>query len=156
MAEGSTFKPLKEFGSIEVAESSKIRFYVDAYKGHPYASIRTFVESDSYSGPTKSGVTLNPALLTQVLERLTQLPKEPDATEDQELGRYPKRAGLELVVRITLYKDTTGIDLREWVNDDAYQGWSKKGVRIPYAHLEKALTYLKEMLSFLKEKQKKP
>lgn len=156
MAEAKDFKPLKEFGKIELAESSEIRFYVDEYKGHPYASIRTFITSDSYSGPTKSGVTLNAGLLEGVIEQLAKLPTEPETTQDIELARFPKKAGLELVLRITLYKDTTGLDFREWVDDGTYKGWSKKGVRIGYGEIKNVLHHLKEMLEFLKSRQKKP
>lgn len=154
MAESPAFKPLKEFGSIELAEFSQARFYIDEYKGHPYASIRTFVTSDSYSGPTKSGVTLKAELLEKTIAVLEKLPKEPAATEDAELARFPKRAGLELAVRITIYRDTTGIDFREWVDDGSYKGWSKRGVRIGYAELGSIIRYLKEMLAFLKAKRK--
>lgn len=155
MAEAQNFKPLKEFGTIELAESSQVRFYVDEYKGHPYASIRTFVTSDSYSGPTKSGITLNLELLGKVIERLETLPPEPETTEDQELARFPKRTGLELVVRITIYRDTTGIDFREWVDDGTYKGWSKRGVRIGYGEVKNIVSHLKEMRDFLKNRQKK-
>lgn len=128
-----------------LSDSSELKFYVDEYKGYKYGSVRTFLKGEKYSGPTKSGVTLNGALLDGVIEALSKLPKEPDALEDKELARFPKKMGIELVVRITIYKDSTGIDLREWVEDQAYKGWSKKGVRIPYKELDKALSYLKEM-----------
>jgi len=155
MPEEAKFKPLKEFGIIALTESSEIKFYVDEFKGYPYASIRTFIKRDTYSGPTKSGITLNPGLVESVIATLEKLPAEPETTADQELARFPKKAGLELVLRITLYRDTTGIDLREWVDDGTYKGWSKRGVRIGYADLPKAKKYLKEMLDFLKKKQTK-
>jgi hypothetical protein len=56
--------------------------------------------------------------------------------------------GVELVVRITIFKDATGVDLREWVDeqvDGGYKGWSKKGVRIPYKDLAKSVSFLKDM-----------
>ncbi len=65
--------------------------------------------------------------------------------EDVELARWPKKLGVELVARITLFKDTVGVDLREWVDEAEYKGWSKKGVRIPYQELPKALGFLREM-----------
>ena len=148
------FKPLKQIGIIPVTDSSEIRFYIDEYKGYPYASIRTFVSRENYSGPTKAGITMNPEVLTKVIETLEQLPPEPQASEDQELARIPRKTGLELVVRITLYRDSTGVDMREWVDDGTYKGWSKRGVRIPYGDLKKSLEYLAEMLALLREKSK--
>ena len=60
--------------------------------------------------------------------------------------------GIELVVRVTIFKDATGVDLREWVEDQSYKGWSKKGVRIPYGDLSKTLEFLKEMRKALAER----
>lgn len=145
MAEAKEFKPLKELGSVTLTESSELKFYVDEYKGHRYGSIRTFVKGDAYSGPTKVGVTLNDRVLDEVIAAMEKLPAEPAATQDQELARVPKKAGVELVVRITLYKDTTGVDLREWVDEPEYKGWSKKGVRLPYKELAKSIAFLRQM-----------
>jgi hypothetical protein len=94
---------------------------------------------------------MNPALLGSVLETLSKLPDQFKAQEDKELARFPKKMSTELVVRITLYKDTVGVDLREWVDDGTYKGWSKKGVRIPYQELPKAMEYFRGMLEFLKK-----
>lgn len=149
MAEGESkeFKPLLDVGLIKLNETSDIRFYVDEFKGHKYASVRTFVKGESYSGPTKSGVTLNARVLDEVIPVLEKLPAEPQALEDVELLRVPKKAGVELVVRVTIFKDSTGVDLREWVDEPDYKGWSKKGVRIPYKELKAALGFLRTMKS---------
>ena len=145
MPETREFKPLNELGTLSLSETTQIKFYVDEYKGYKYGSIRTFIQGESYSGPTKSGITMNAALLDGVIPILQKLPKEPDTSEDKELARFPKKAGVLLVLRITIFRDTTGVDLREWVEDSSYKGWSKKGVRIPYKELSKAISYLKEM-----------
>jgi hypothetical protein len=145
MAEAKEFKPLKELGAVTLTETSELKFYVDEYKGHRYGSIRTFVKGDAYSGPTKSGVTLNGRVLDDTISALEKLPAEPAALEDQELIRIPKKAGVELVVRVTIYKDTTGLDLREWVDEAEYKGWSKKGVRIPYKDLAQTIIFLRQM-----------
>ena len=145
MAEAKEFKPLKELGAVPLSESSELKFYVDEFKGHRYGSIRTFVKGDAYSGPTKAGVTLNARVLEETLPILEKLPSEPAGAEDRELLRVPKKPGVELVVRITLYKGAPGIDLREWVEEAGYKGWSKKGVRVPYNSLPAMLGYLREM-----------
>ena len=145
MADAKEFKPLKDLGSIPLSESSELKFYVDEFKGHRYGSIRTFVTGDAYSGPTKAGVTLNARVLEETIPVLEKLPAEPAEAEDRELVRVPKKMGVELVVRITLYKGTVGIDLREWVEEAEYKGWSKKGVRVPYNSLAAMVGYLREM-----------
>ena len=145
MSESKEFKPLKELGAVTLSESSELKFYVDEYKGHRYGSIRTFVKGDAYSGPTKVGVTLNARVLDEVIPALEKLPAASKDSADRELVRIPKKAGVELVARITIYKETIGVDLREWVDEPDYKGWSKKGVRVPYAELGKMLGFLRQM-----------
>jgi len=135
---------VKEIGVIAATEGSEIRFSVDEFKGHRYGSIRKHLKRESYSGPTRSGITMSPEIVSGVLEALRKLPKEPPA-EERELGRYAKRPGLAVVARITIYQDSVGIDLREWQQDVSYTGWTKKGIRLAYADLEKITLYLSEM-----------
>jgi len=149
MAEVRQFKPLKELGDIPLGAGSVLKFYVDEFKGHKYGSIRTFVAGETYSGPTKSGVTMNARILDEAIPLLEKLPAAPDGAADVELARWPKKMGVELVARITVFKETHGVDLREWVEEAEYKGWSKKGVRIPYKDLPKALAYLREMKSLV-------
>lgn len=139
------FKPLQELGDIPLGDSSVLKFYVDEFKGHKYGSIRTFVSGGTYSGPTKAGITMNARILEEAIPVLEKLPPEPSALEEVELARWPKKMGVELVARITIFKDSAGVDLREWVEEAEYKGWSKKGVRIPYKELPRALGYLRAM-----------
>ena len=145
MAEAKEFKPLKDLGAIALSDTSELKFYVDEFKGHRYGSIRTFVKGDAYSGPTKAGVTLNARVLDETIAVLEKLPTLPAAAEDLELVRVPKKMGVELVVRITHFKETVGIDFREWLDEAEYKGWSKKGVRVPYNGLAAMLGYLRQM-----------
>src|SRR5438105_4949378 len=110
MEQNIAFKPLKEVGQLPLSDTSDLKFYVDEYKGYKYGSIRTFVKGESYSGPTKAGITFNTAVVDGIIAALAKLPKEPTALEERELARFPKKMGIELVVRITLFKDTTGVD----------------------------------------------
>ncbi len=145
MPEAREFKPLADLGEIPLGDRSSLRFYVDEYKGHRYGSIRTFLSGEGYNGPTKAGITLNARILDEAIAAIAALPPEPAEAADRELARWPKKAGVELVARITLYKDTVGLDLREWVDEPEYKGWSKKGVRVPYKDLTKALGFLRQM-----------
>ena len=149
MTDTREFKPLKELGEIALGPDGVLKFYVDEFKGHKYGSVRRFVTGETYSGPTKSGVTLNSRLLPLAIEVLSKLPAESSALEDQELARWPKKAGVDLVARITIFKDTIGVDLREWVDEPEYKGPSKKGVRIPYKDLPQALEFLRQMLPLI-------
>ena len=144
------FRILEEIGTLPSGGGSEIKFSIDEYRGHKYASIRKYLQRDSYTGPTKSGITMNGDVLRGVAEVLAKLPKDPKASTEQELGRFAKRPGLVLVVRITLYMNSMGIDLREWQDDVAYKGWTKRGIRLPYEHLDKIIQFLGKMKPVLK------
>ncbi|MFA5162249.1 MAG: hypothetical protein WC421_08380 [Elusimicrobiales bacterium] len=139
------FKVLQDIGAIKSGSGSEIKFSVDEYRGHPYGSIRKYLKGDTYTGPTRSGVTMSPAIVTGILEALEKLPPEPTAIKEEEIGRYAKRPGLMLVARITIYMDSTGIDLREWQDDVSYKGWTKRGIRLPYDQLVMIKSFFAKM-----------
>jgi len=139
------FKVLQEVGVIPSTEGSEIRFSIDEYRGHRYASIRKYLKRDSYTGPTRSGITMSTDIVKGIADALTKLPKEPQALTEQELGRFAKRPGLSVVARITIYRDSTGLDLREWQEDVSYKGWTKRGIRLPYEHVEDIIKFLNKM-----------
>ena len=139
------FKILQEVGVLPSTEGSEIRFSIDEYRGYKYGSIRKYLNRDSYNGPTRSGITMSAEIIAGILDVLEKLPKEPHALADVELGKFAKRPGLSVVARITIYRDATGIDLREWQEDTSYTGWTKKGIRLPYEHIGLIIDYLKKM-----------
>ena len=137
-------------GSIPAAGNSEIRFYVSKYKGRLYAHIRKFVKTESYSGPTQSGVTMTREAVDTVRAAVAPLNLK-DPVTDKELARLPRGPGLELVVRLSLYKEKSGIDFREWVTSPSYTGWSKKGVRLSYEHLPQIKDFLDKMGVFFRK-----
>lgn len=139
------FKVLEEIGVLPATEGSEIRFSIDEYRSHKYASIRKYLKRDSYNGPTRSGITMSREIVVGVLDALLKLPQEPQALQEQELGKFAKRPGLSVVARITIYRDSTGIDLREWQDDVSYKGWTKRGIRLPYENVEQIIGFLKKM-----------
>ena len=50
---------------------------------------------------------------------------------DKEIGRIRKNDTTDIVVKITEYKGSVGLDIREYVQSERYTGWSKSGTRIP-------------------------
>jgi hypothetical protein len=145
------FHPLKEVGSIAYSSTSDVRFYVDEFRGRRYAAVRRFLKSPRYTGPTRSGVTLDGELLGKVVGAIEGYATNGAEAKEQELGRYLRRPGVELVVRIQIYKDKAGIDIREWLDSEQYSGWSKKGVRIPHEKLPDLRTHLKALLGALEQ-----
>ncbi|MDR0646219.1 MAG: transcriptional coactivator p15/PC4 family protein [Elusimicrobiota bacterium] len=135
MADNATFTVLAEIGSIALKNGEEIRFTVDTFKGHRYLSVRKYLKSDSYSGPTKSGITLSPEIVIKVSCALNALAQDYKAVEEGELGKYAKKQGLSIILRISTYMNSKGIDLRQWQEDETYTGWTKKGIRLPLENL---------------------
>jgi hypothetical protein len=54
---------------------------------------------------------------------------------EKEFGRIKKNSTTEIVIRVSEYKGSVGLDIREYVKSDRYTGWSKSGVRIPEDHI---------------------
>ena len=50
---------------------------------------------------------------------------------DKEIGRIRKNDTTDIVVKITEYKGSVGLDIREYVQSERYTGWSNSGTRIP-------------------------
>ena len=89
MAE-STFSVLNLIGALASEDGSEIKFSIDSYKGYKYVSIRKYLKSETYSGPTKAGITLSPEIVGKINTALAALPEDYKAVQEGELGKYAK------------------------------------------------------------------
>lgn len=135
MAE-SSFMVLEQVGTLSVDESSEIRFSIDAYRGYKYASIRKYLTQGAYVGATRAGITLTPDIVKAVAPLIAQLPEEVAQLKEINLGKFAKRPGLSIIVQITSFQGSLGLDLRQWQEDEQYKGWTKKGIRLPVDKLK--------------------
>lgn len=149
MPESNDPEPIA-IGSIPSTGNSDIRFYVSKYKGKLYGHIRKYVKTETYTGPTQAGITMTKEAVEAVHKALEPL-RVQDQAGELELVRLPRGPGLELVARLSLYKEKVGVDFREWVATEAYTGWSKKGVRIPYEHLPQIQQFVAKMAVFFRK-----
>ncbi len=127
----SSFSILRQIGSIKIDEGNEIKFSVDAYKQSRYLSVRKYLKSETYSGPTKAGITLTSEVVSKIAKALAALPDDANAIADGELGKYARRQGLAIVLRVSSFNTAKGIDIRQWQEDETYTGWTKKGIRLP-------------------------
>lgn len=137
----SSFSILKQIGAVKIDEGNEIRFSVDSYKQSRYLSVRKYLKSETYSGPTKAGITLTSEVVIKIAKALETLPQDINSIKDCELGKYARRQGLAIVLRVSSFNTAKGIDIRQWQEDETYTGWTKKGIRLP---LEK-LAEIKEL-----------
>jgi len=147
----TSFEILTQIGSLILEDGNEIKFSVDSYRGHKYVSVRKYLKTDTYSGPTKAGITLSPEIVGKISQALETLPQDIASIQDGELGKYAKRQGLSIVLRISSYMGSKGIDLRQWQEDDTYKGWTKKGIRLPIEKLNEIKQLFVSMVKYFEE-----
>lgn len=147
----TSFEILTQIGALALEDGNEIKFSVDSYRGHKYVSVRKYLKSETYSGPTKAGITLSPEIVTKISQALANLPQDIAAIQDGELGKYAKRQGLSIVLRISSYMGSKGIDLRQWQEDESYKGWTKKGIRLPLEKLTEIKNLFNSMVKYFEE-----
>lgn len=150
MAE-STFEVLAEVGNIKIEDGNEIKFTVDSFKGHKYVSIRKYLKSDGYSGPTKAGITLSPEMVGKISAAISALPDDYKQIQDVEMGKYAKKQGLSIICRVSTFMNTKGIDLRQWQEDESYKGWTKKGIRLPVEKIQEIKQLFVKLTQYLED-----
>ncbi len=148
----SSFMMLQQIGTLVLDDSSEIRFSIDAYRGYRYASIRKYLTQGNYTGATRAGITLTPDIVKAVAPAIAQLPDDPAQLTDVELGKYAKRPGLSVIVRISSFRDTRGLDFRQWQEDERYKGWTKKGIRLPAEKIKEVKVLFAQLAEALADK----
>ena len=142
----SSFMVLQQIGTIVLDENSEIRFSIDAYRGYRYASIRKYLTKGAYTGATRAGITLTSDIVKAVAPQIAQLPDDPAQLTDIELGKYAKRPGLSVIIRISSFRESKGLDFRQWQEDDKYKGWTKKGIRLPVDKIKEIKTLFAQLV----------
>ena len=144
MADAIEYNPTKHVATLKASDNGEVRFYIDTYKKYKYASIRFFMDTDDYKGPTKAGVTFNGKALTQLSIAIAFLDPGDIPNEDNEKARIKKSEKdgiiIETIIRTSVYKDLPGIDIRQYQTDkdpEGYTGFLKKGLRFKYSDLQK-------------------
>jgi len=135
-------------GAVPLSDSTEILFYLDTYKNKRYAKMRKFVKTNTYTGPTKSGLNLTPDNLKIIYESLKNISTEITNLEESELCRIliSKFKGIFIFVRIAYYNGNYGIDIREYFEIQNEMQPTKKGVRIPFEYLSDTRSHLENML----------
>lgn len=148
----TSFASLAEIGVLPLDESSEIKFSIDAYRGYRYASVRKYLTSGGYMGATRIGITMTPEIVKAVAPLLAALPDQADQIKEVEIGKFAKRPGLSVVVRVNSFQGTKGLDFREWQETQEYKGWTKKGIRLPIEKMKQMKELFAAMAQYLEEK----
>lgn len=64
-------------------------------------------------------------------------------TDEKELGKVALNETSEIIVRRTVWKGETRLDIRTFVNSEEYTGWTKRGIAMPKKVFDELLAILK-------------
>jgi hypothetical protein len=141
-------------GEIPLQGSSKLIFTVSEWRGRPFASVRKFVATQKYEGPTKSGMALNKGLLREIIGVLATLEQSLPAKTEAEIKRIPKNE-TDYIKIATLPADDgetlPAVDMREFVESASYQGPTKRGIRFRWNVLPDVLACFREQMKAIGE-----
>ena len=68
---------------------------------------------------------------------------------EKDIGKIPKNADTDVVIRIDDFGGRVGVKIREFVSGERYTGFTKAGTRIPAEHFKK----FKEAINSIDEKE---
>lgn len=144
-------------GSVDLNRTSKLIFSIRSWQGRLTASVRKFVSSARYDGPTKSGLVLAGDLLIALIEALHRLQRDVPGIEVREFARVSKSNQQEIVIGL-VPADTLGtlpsVDIREFVNTPEYSGFTKKGIRFSWDKLTEVIALFEIQVRQLGEETK--
>lgn len=129
----SSFTLLREIGALVLEKGEEVRFSLDAYRGYRYVSVRRYIQTDGFAGATRDGITLTPDILQALAPVLAALPDDPKLVKDAQLGKFAKRPGICVIVRVGTFAGRRGLDLRQWQEAG---GWTKKGIWLPLERIK--------------------
>ena len=148
----SSFMMLQQIGDLPLDENSMIKFSIYAYRGYRYASIRKYQTAGEYIGATRAGITLTPDIVKALAPLIAQLPDDPAQLKEVDLGKFAKRPGLSVIVRVSSFHDAYGLDMRQWQEDEKYKGWTKKGIRLPAEKIKEVKVLFAQLAQALADK----
>lgn len=145
----SSFTLLREIGSLVLGEGEEIRFSIDAYRGYRYVSVRRYICTDSFMGPTRDGVTFTPEMIRAWVPVLNQLPTDAKQLQLGQIAKLAKRPGICIVAAVAEFRTQRGLEFRQWEQD---KGFTKKGIWLPINKWVEIRQLFAESLAALDEK----
>jgi len=138
----------KEIGFVELTATTRIVFSVGSWKGQARASIRKFVATERYTGPTKSGMSLDGPTLVQLFAAICALQSTVPTHDQNQFVSVCKTSNWEIRIGIIPPDEESRlpqVDIREFIDTPRYTGPTKAGVRFPWNTL-KQFVQLTEVL----------
>lgn len=143
----SSFILLQDIGHLEINPQEEIRFSIDAYRGYRYASVRRYLKTDGFTGPTRDGVTLTPEIVRALVPLLGALPADEKQIKPGSLGKFAKRPGICVVVSVSQFRGAYGLELRNWSQDKGFSN----GIWLPLVYWKDIRELFRSTLAALDE-----
>jgi hypothetical protein len=143
--------------SFFVSDTVELAFQVSEFNGKRYGDIRQFYHSVRYTGPTKHGLFLDRSQIDE-LQVLFLQNKDIilDAKVEERIGQLPYKKNSHVIVSLvesSLDNNAVCIDVREYIESEAYTGYTKKGFRLPLNLIDDMLEGIRLLIEHLEAKK---
>jgi len=129
-------------GTISLDNYTELRFIVSYFKKNYFTIVRQFLKTPRYTGYTRKGITFKLTTLKSLINILDNFSPRQNIDFEQEIGKISKNNITDIIVRLVKgQKDNYALDIREYLKSDSYEGWTKKGIRIPLEYFDDAKVY---------------
>lgn len=144
----------KTVGEVSIRGNSKLVFGIAEWRGRVYASVRKFVATQKYEGPTKSGFIVDAPMLVELTSTLLRLERTLPPREENEFCQLRKNGSANLriaTIPAEQEDDLPSVDIREFVDSPSYQGPTKRGIRFPWTLLPDVIACMRAQANRLRE-----
>ena len=129
-------------GTISLDNYTELHFIVSCFRKNYFANVRQFLKTPRYTGYSKKGIVFKLATLESFINILDNFSPHQNIDFEQEIGKISKNNITDIIVRLVKgQKDNYALDIREYLKSDRYEGWTKKGIRIPLEYFDDAKVY---------------
>ena len=134
---------------VRLDDTLELRFQTYSLGKMRLGGTRIFRHSEKYSGPTKSGIDMNLAQLSELGPLLVALLAQVETGEvvpPLEFARFPAGRGAEWIIQLLEEAPGTDdflLDVRKYVTGEKYTGFTRKGLRIDFEWID---TIIKNMV----------
>jgi len=139
-------------GTIQLDEHRELHFLISTFKGKCLVHIREFLKTARYTGYTKRGIAFNVTTLGSIINILNGFASPQNVNHEQKIGKISKNNATDIVVRLIEWKKAYYLDIREYIKSESYEGWTKKGVRIPLKTYNEAKVFIHSCRDALMER----
>jgi len=119
-------------GEISLGAQRKLIFSIEKYKGNDYASLRVWIDSPTFQGPTHSGLILDKNKTKILIDILNKITKEDiqKTTSEKLIDKILFSDNKTVRVSLQYYKAQPKLDIREYITSGSFEGYTKRGISI--------------------------